>query len=301
MTTAGAATSTVTGRYNAFNTGVTGSRSINVGLSTTTAVAGLKTGSLTVDNLDVTTVGGAGRGANDANDVATVNLSVLSHANPSFAAGSDVNSLAYDFGTIALRGPAPTFAFDLFNLEATAGYTAGLDLDAILGSGDTGAISTTLSPFQGAAKLPAGAGHGFTASMNTLTPGAFSATYTLNFSDENLPGATSLSSMTLTLNGSVAAAPTENADFNGDGVVDGSDFLTWQQGFGGEASLATGDANGEGAVDAGDLEIWSAQFGSETQAVHAVPEPAAWLGAFIAVVATAVGARRHHDSLGGTP
>lgn len=150
VTTAGAATSSVTGRYNAFTTGATGSRSINVGLTTSTATAGLKTGTVTVDNLDVTTAGGAARGANDGDDVATVNLSVLSHANPSFLADSDVNSLVYDFGAVSLNSPAPTFSFDLFNLEATAGYTAGLDLDSIIGSGDTGRLTTNLSPFQGA-------------------------------------------------------------------------------------------------------------------------------------------------------
>lgn len=284
VTPAGSATSTVAGRYNAFNTGVTGSRSINVGLATSTAAAGLKTGTVTVDNLDVTTAGGAGRGANDANDVATVNLTVLSHANPSFAAGSDVNSLTYDFGTIALGGPAPTFAFDLFNLEATAGYTAGLDLDAILGSGDTAAFSTTLEPFQGAATLAAGAGYGFTASMNTLAPGAFSVTYSLNFSDENLPGATSLGTMSLTLSGVVSAAPAENADFNDDGLVDGADFLAWQRGYGGTASLEAGDANSDGVVDGNDLAIWQEQYGSGATPVTAVPEPAAWLLATLAAM-----------------
>ncbi|BBO33678.1 endonuclease [Lacipirellula parvula] len=293
VTTAGAATSTVSGRYNAFNTGVTGSRSINVGLTTSTAAAGLKTGTVTVDNLDVTNAGGAGRGANDANDVATVNLSVLSHANPSFAAGSDANSLTYDFGTIALGGPVPTFAFDLFNLEATAGYTAGLDLDAILGSGDTAAFSTTLSPFQGAATLAAGAGYGFTASMNTLAPGAFSVTYSLNFSDENLSGAASLGAMSLTLSGVVSAAPVDNADFNGDGFVDGADFLSWQRGFGGSASLATGDANGDGLVDAADLVIWQTQFGAGGSPLASVPEPTACCLALAAGLAvTAVRRRR---------
>jgi endonuclease I len=273
VTTADAATSSVTGRYNAFATGVTGSKSINVGLNTSTVAAGLKTGTVTIDNLDVTTAGGVGRGANDGNDVATVNLSVLSHANPSFIAGSDVNGLTYDFGVISLNAPTPTFSFDLFNLEATAGYTAGLDLDSIVGSGDTGALTTSLEVFQGAAALAAGAGYSFTAALDTAAAGAFSATYTLSFSDENLPGASSLGSMTLTLSGVVAETAVENGDFNGDGAVDGADFLAWQRGVGGEASLATGDANDDGVVDGLDLEIWSNQFGG-TSGVNAVPEPA---------------------------
>lgn len=77
----------------------------------------------------------------------------------------------------------------------------------------------------------------------------------------------------------VGAAPSENADFNGDGVVDGADFLAWQRGFGigSGAALGDGDANGDGAVSATDLAIWSNQFGggAVVGAVSAVPEPSA--------------------------
>jgi endonuclease I len=274
VTTTGAATSSVTGRYNAFATGVTGSKSINVGLNTSTATAGLKSGAVTIDNLDVTAAGGAGRGGNDGNDVATVKLSVLSHANPSFASGSDANGLTFDFGTVALGAAVPAFSFDLFNLETTTGFTAGLDLDSIVESGDTAALATNLNVFQGAASLAAGAGYGFTAALNTSAAGAFSATYTLNFSDENLPGAASLGAMTLTLSGVVTDAGVENGDFNGDGAVDGADFLAWQRGFGGSASLAAGDANNDGVVDGTDLEIWSNQYGQS--GVTAIPEPTVW-------------------------
>jgi hypothetical protein len=70
----------------------------------------------------------------------------------------------------------------------------------------------------------------------------------------------------------------DNADFDGDGDIDGRDFLTWQRGFGllNDAELSDGDANGDGDVDAVDLAIWQAQFGtaSELIAMSAqVPEP----------------------------
>jgi endonuclease I len=293
VTTAGAATSSVTGRYNAFATGTTGSKAINVGLNTSTAAAGLKSGTLTIDNLDVTTAGGAGRGANDGNDVVVVNLSVLNHANPSFVTGGDVNGLTLDFGTVTLGAEVPMFSFDLFNLETTAGFTAGLDLDSIVGSGDTAALATNLNVFQGAASLAAGAGYGFTASLNTSAAGTFSATYTLNFSDENLPGAASLGAMTLTLSGVVADVGTENGDFNGDEVVDGADFLAWQRGVGGTSSLASGDANADGVVDAADLAIWSEQFGSGSGAIATVPESTAACLATIAFIAAAAGRVPH--------
>ncbi|MBX3432102.1 MAG: N-acetylmuramoyl-L-alanine amidase [Pirellulales bacterium] len=62
----------------------------------------------------------------------------------------------------------------------------------------------------------------------------------------------------------LAPLPDENGDFNGDNLVDGSDFLAWQRGFGASsgASLADGDADGDGAVDAADLAIWQNQYGS---------------------------------------
>ena len=74
---------------------------------------------------------------------------------------------------------------------------------------------------------------------------------------------------------SVVSAIAENADFDGDGDVDGQDFLIWQRGFGSPASLATGDANNDGNVDADDLAIWQTQYGGmlELAANVAIPEP----------------------------
>ncbi|MBN1854772.1 MAG: PEP-CTERM sorting domain-containing protein, partial [Pirellulales bacterium] len=75
------------------------------------------------------------------------------------------------------------------------------------------------------------------------------------------------------------AGPAENADFDGDGDVDGADYLTWQKGFGttGTGTLATGDANGDTNVDSADLAIWKSQFGTGGApaglASGAVPEP----------------------------
>lgn len=81
----------------------------------------------------------------------------------------------------------------------------------------------------------------------------------------------------------VAAQPPasgDNADFNGDGVVDGGDFLAWQRGFGtvGGATLEQGDANDDGLVDAADLNAWREAFGTVAPAgvattASGVPEP----------------------------
>lgn len=73
----------------------------------------------------------------------------------------------------------------------------------------------------------------------------------------------------------ITGAIADNADFDGDGDVDGRDFLIWQRGFGGPASLATGDANSDGQVNELDLAIWQDQYGNppEVSGVTAVPEP----------------------------
>src|SRR5262245_26092510 len=116
ITTSGAATSTVTGRFNAFRTGQTDNKTINVGLNTTTASTGLKSGTVTIDNLDVSTTTAnmvvQPVGAGDANDTVNVSLTVLDHATPSFVGGSTVTTLMHDFGSVAMGSAAPSFNFD---------------------------------------------------------------------------------------------------------------------------------------------------------------------------------------------
>jgi hypothetical protein len=66
----------------------------------------------------------------------------------------------------------------------------------------------------------------------------------------------------------------DDADFDGDGDVDGRDFLIWQRGVGVGTTLAQGDANGSGSVNGADLAIWKTQFGqAAVGAAGAIPEP----------------------------
>ncbi len=202
ISTNGQAVSAKEGRYNAFQMGTAGSTSIDVGLNVDAATAGLYAGEATINNLDVTTQGGAGRGANDADDVVSLEYRVLDHATPSFSDAGFASTFVYDFGVVPL-GSAPTFNFDLFNLPTMAGYTAGLDLDSILVAGDAGKFSTDLQVFGGLQALAAGTSRTFTTSFDASSPGAFTASYQLRFSDENLPGAADLGALTLTLSGIV--------------------------------------------------------------------------------------------------
>jgi hypothetical protein len=61
--------------------------------------------------------------------------------------------------------------------------------------------------------------------------------------------------------------PVPSADFDGDGDVDGRDFLVWQRG--------EGDADGDGSSNGGDLAIWQEQYGrsSFVTTTITVPEP----------------------------
>jgi endonuclease I len=284
VTAAGGATSSVNGRYNAFigGTGLTG---IDVGLTGSTATAGLLTGTVTVDNIDVSS-GGLGQGSADADDVITVNLDVLDHANASFASGLDQNLLTIDFGTLAVGGVVNS-GFDLFNLENTLGFTADLDLDSIIGSGDTGTLGSDLSGFAG---LIAGGSSAFSASFDTSVLGSFSATYTLNLSDEDIAGATN-QVLTLELIGEVAGSLV--GDLDGDGFVGISDLgivlSNWNQNVPPADPLA--DPTGDNFVGVADLNIVLGNWNAGTPpGAASVPEPASL--ALVSIAGIALSLRR---------
>jgi hypothetical protein len=82
--------------------------------------------------------------------------------------------------------------------------------------------------------------------------------------------------------GDLAVIATEDADFDGDGDVDGRDFLAWQRGQSPDPLSAT------------DLALWQGQYGSNgglQATVTAVPEPAAGILA-CGILAFVVGRRR---------
>lgn len=91
-------TSDTTGRYNAFGFGV-GSRAINVGLNLGTTTTGLKSGSLTIDNLDITQ-SGAGTGSLDTDDTVVVQYAVLDKRQVQITSGQIV-----DFGRSIVDTP----------------------------------------------------------------------------------------------------------------------------------------------------------------------------------------------------
>lgn len=78
-----------------------------------------------------------------------------------------------------------------------------------------------------------------------------------------------------------------DADFDGNGLVNGVDFLIWQRNSGSAGTLATGDANNDGVVNAADLAIWRDQYGTAAleASVASVPEPTSLLLATMAGLA----------------
>jgi hypothetical protein len=77
------------------------------------------------------------------------------------------------------------------------------------------------------------------------------------------------------------AALGPQGDFDGDGDVDGADFVAWQTNFPttGGATSAMGDGNGDGNVDGADFALWQSNFPfSSGPGASPVPEPGAvWL------------------------
>jgi hypothetical protein len=110
-----------------------------------------------------------------------------------------LNTLTFDFGTFGVGGPTQSQLLSLTNLVTTASFTAGLDLDSIVGSGDTAVLSTNLATFS---NLAAGTSSFFDVFFDLSTIGSFSANYTLRLSDQNLAGATN-QTLTLMLLGEV--------------------------------------------------------------------------------------------------
>jgi hypothetical protein len=96
--------------------------------------------------------------------------------------------------------------------------------------------------------------------------------------------------------GELILAPSD-ADFDSSTVVDGTDLLIWQRGFGlaGQPDKSTGDANGDGNVNAADLAVWELQYGTGGLAgasLSSVPEPAAGLLGLLAASCLLGSARR---------
>lgn len=86
-------------------------------------------------------------------------------------------------------------------------------------------------------------------------------------------------------------------DYNGDGVVDASDFTVWRDSLGQTGSGLAADGDGNGTIEAADYDVWRMNFGNGgsgagSAANASVPEPISAMLLFITLFYSAVACRR---------
>jgi endonuclease I len=250
----------------AFPIGASPSEVILVGIDADAlATPGSKQGQVVIENLDMTTQGGPGRGGNDADDIVHISVDVLIPGSASFSETQVVQSISVDLGVLA-----PTAMYelpvDLTNLASTGTPTAALLIDIESGTGDTEKIALQLAP------LLLAPGQTQPLVANLTGEGSAQATYTLSVSDDpSVLGATQRSPLTLSISTTLSdvVCPGDLADSNGvlgnpDGVVDFGDLLALFSLAGpcpGNVPGCEGDladsngvlGNSDGVVDFGDL------------------------------------------------
>ncbi len=174
--------------------------------SVDTSSAGAKSGAVTAASTNAYSTNG-NVGQDSFSQI--INMDVLDHANASFAADSNQDTLTLDFGTVA-QNSAQSLSFQIANLENTAGYTAGLDLISLALSGSgSGQFSSDLATFTA---LAAGSANNFQVMLDTSAVGTYSARYTLTLGDDQtLLGASGGQQLTLDLSGTVTGVPEPGA------------------------------------------------------------------------------------------
>lgn len=254
-TVTGAASSTLNSPRNTFDYNA-GSKTFTVGIAGSTATTGARVGSVSFDNTDLTSAG-TGLASADGNDVVNVSGSVVSHARPSVSQSAAATSQTVDLGIFALgsSGIDPNSKFSVVNRGTPGEFVAGLDLDSFSAAGESTAFTTNL-----AATPNVAVGSGVTFAVNAATNvlGQHSVTYTIATSDENIPGATSLSSLTTTLLSRIAVG----GDATLDNTVGFNDLVLLAQNYGStSATWQTGDFNRDNSTTFDDLVLLAQNYG----------------------------------------
>jgi hypothetical protein len=186
---------------------------------TATTTAGTPAGAHTL-NLAIN--GNAGNSPFNSADIDSPVLTVLEHSNASFDVSTDDNTLTVDLGDV-VQGSGGGFAsmpFDVFNFEASPGFTAAMNLlssNVAAVSGDTDdlfpvSLDTNNDPvfppeFTGVA---GSSSETLQAVVDTTLPlGSYSATWTLLMSDHTqFDGATdNATALTLTIVANIVPVP----------------------------------------------------------------------------------------------
>ena len=253
--TSGDVTSSLSGGLHAFRTGQTDSITFTIEIDFPGFGIGSTSGTITVDNLDITNQGGAGRGENDGDDVLDASFTSLDHSQPSFSATSNVTSLTVDLGDFFIGSQfTPNTEIDLFNRASFVGpgFTANLDLDAIIDSDASNKFDITGNLFS---NLAATDGRTFSFDGTSDELGTFTAEYEFQVSDEDIPGEQS-STLTFILSFDVVG---QRGDFDTSGNIDDVDvdFFSEQldQTVDSESELRELDLNADGQITLADHDL----------------------------------------------
>lgn len=95
------------------------------------------------------------------------------------------------------------------------------------------------------------------------------------------------------LGNQIALVPHVAGDFDGDGDVDGADFVVWQTNFPTSSGAGTGqgDADGDADVDGADFAAWQNSFPNPAPGTSPVPEPAGLIALTLGGVVFLLGKR----------
>jgi len=239
--TLGNALSDAEGESNAFAMNGPDSDLVNVALFYDQQTADTYNGTVVVDNLDITTQGGLGSGANDADDFITLSLKIVEHANASFVEDADLDVLTVDLGEISLGEPIAPFDVSLFNLASQAGaeLTAKLDLISVDSIPPNSFLTFAESSFE---DLDADEFNELSVAGTPSGVGMGSTEFVLHLSDEDIPGGQQ-QTLQLIVNYEVVDAAILLGDVNQDGVVNFLDIVPFI------ALLSTSDYRAEADVN----------------------------------------------------
>jgi hypothetical protein len=212
-----------------------------VNVPVVTSTVGLRTGTATVTS--------ANEAVQNPSIPLNVSIQVLRVSNPSFSAASDSNTLTVPISA-SVGGAAVEATFQVSNFGFSSDQ-ATMDIDA---------VQIPAGPFS----LVSGTATGIGATPGTvrvkfnpagLAAGTYTATATVQTSDENVPGATT-AQVVATLSATIGGG--NPADLNGDGVVNGADLGSLLSQWG---QPGTGDLNGDGIVGGADIGVMLANWG----------------------------------------
>jgi endonuclease I len=262
VTSTGNASSSLEGRYNAFEMDSAGSTFLDVSLETNGI--GSYSGTVVVDNLDVTTQGGTGRGANDGNDVVSLFSTIVAPSNASFSSTNDNEALTLDLGIVGRDLGVVGQAFDIFNFDNNgvgSDLVAGLDFDGFeIVSGDQAAFDVD-GDFSNAAAD--GIKQSLVVRLLDDALGSFSADIALFFSDADDVAGGSAAGIGDGLGLFVTGEVRVGGDADGDGEVSLADFTILRNGFGQDGlGFVGGDFDNDGTVSLADFTILRNNFGT---------------------------------------